>query len=322
MSEQPDGNAVIEIAKLARAGSLLPVPKSFELDLSKSGRAPMAKEVTVAVRQTAQGEEFVDLSRLIEPWLQRPSARKGTATAQTLVSFIDLVNRHKGPTSVLFGDLDWKKPSLQAVIDYHDPAAVRPAEALETELDPFARHMRHRIHYAFPLDDAWKAWVAADGKAFGQVDFAEFLEDRIADLASPTEAEKIQFERLFSTTIATPAQVVEMSRGLQVLETASVKNQIRLSSGEVQIEFATEHRTADGNLLLVPGLFMICVPVFAFGERMSLPVRLRYRRREEKIIWSFHLWQPEIYVTGAVQGAFGRAGNETGLPVFEGTPEA
>lgn len=318
MTTQIDGSAVLEIAELARAGGRDASEDLLAAIPLGSARAPIDEFVQVAVIHTSEGEKIVSLREHIEPLLQRPAARKGTAKAQTLQSFIALTNRHKGSTSALFGDLDWRKPSLQAVIDYHDPATVVTPQR---ELDPFARHMRHRIHYEFPLDEAWQAWVKADGKRFTQVDFAEFLEDRIADLASPTDAEKIDLERQFSTIVATPAQVIELSRGLQVHQGTKVKNQIRLQTGEAQIQFETEHRDASGNLLTVPGLFMIFLPIFVFGERVSLPVRLRYRLDGGEVVWQIKLYKPDVYVTGAVQSAFGRAAIETGLPVYEGAPE-
>lgn len=250
------------------------------------------------------------LKALFEEHRQYPSQKAGTATALTLQSFIDLTNRHKIANSAIFANSDWKKPGVQAVIDYHD-------------LDPhgLADNLRHRIAYEFPLSLPWQIWVGQNGKPMEQAEFASFIEDHIADLSSPTMAEAEDFERTFGTTVATPADLIQLSRGLQIYATTEVKNAVTLQSGEGSIVFVEEHRDAGGNKLTVPGIFILQVEPFFQGERIRMPVRLRYRKAGAAIVWSFHLYRPDVAVTDRVRADLGIIARDTALPVFEGFPE-
>ncbi len=197
------------------------------------------------------------------------------------------------------------------MIDYHEKAS-----------DGEADNLRHRIDYAFPASEEWKAWVKMNGEPMEQGEFAAFLEDRIADLSAPTEAEKIWLERDFGTTVATPAQLIQLSRGLQVNVDSVVKGVVNLATGEAQIAFEETHTDGDGKPLKVPGLFMLAIAPFFMGEKISLPVRLRYRKAGQKILWFYQMYRPDQFVTERVRDDLITVADRTELPTFEGSPEA
>lgn len=253
--------------------------------------------------------ELLDLHRHFEQWRTRPERRQGTAKALTLASFIDLVNYHKLDRTAVFADTNWLAPGFTAVIDYHDRPAGDPSFG------------RHRVAYQFPLSPEWDAWRKQDGERMSQADFAAFLEDRIADLASPTEAEVIALESDFQTKIATPAELMQLARGLQVNIEARVKNIVTLQSGEGQIAWEEAHRDAEGKPLRVPGLFMLSIAPFFMGEKVRVPVRLRYRAAGGTIVWAFQIYRADQFVTERVRDDLDTVAKETGLPVYEGSPE-
>lgn len=269
--------------------------------------------------------ELVDLSKLFEPWREHPRRKTGTATAQTLESFIALVNRHKTDDSAIFADTSWEKPSFQAVIDYHeqngitvDGAAAQPPENYVGT----PGHLRHRIAYAFPLSEEWQAWVKMDGEPMSQADFAAFIEEHIRELASPLDTEKVEIERDFMTAVATPADMMKLSRGLQVNVNSVAKAAVTLQTGEGQIAWSEEHNDADGKPLKVPGVFILNIAPFFMGDKARIPVRLRYRLNGGKVVWSFSIYRPDIHVTERVREDLDRVGRDTGLPTFEGAPES
>lgn len=248
---------------------------------------------------------------VLERYRIHPARKKGTATAQTFASFCELTNRHKTEDSAIFADMDWRKPSLTTVVDYH-----------QDESDGEADWLQHRIHYAYSLSDEWKAWMESDGKPMEQKDFAWFLEDRIPELSSPTAEEKVRYEQDFATTIATPSQVVELSRGLQVNVAAQVKAATTLQSGEGEIRFVEEHQGADGKPLKVPGIFILSIAPFFMGEKVRIPVRLRYRIAGGKTVWFYQVYRPDQFITEHVRQTLLEAADKTSLPTFEGKPEA
>lgn len=255
------------------------------------------------------GQRLVSVRDEIERYRLRPERRSGRAGMLTLDSFVALVNRHKDEHSAVFGDTDWRAPSLMAVIDYHETGGT-------------PRHMRHRIAYAFPLSEEWKAWREGDGQAMGQGEFAAFVEDRIAELTAPDPEERKEFEKLFQTKIAAPNELILLSRGLQVCVGQNVKNASTLQSGEAEIVFEETHHDAKGNRLVVPGLFMLSLPIFFGGERVRVPVRLRYRVKSGAIVWFFQMYRPDLAVTQRVRDDLAAVAEQTGLPVYEGAPEA
>lgn len=248
---------------------------------------------------------------LIEQYRLKPATKRGTARALTLASFIDLANRHKTAHSAVFADTDWRNPSFQAVIDYHEKESVGPAD-----------NLKHRIAYSFPASEEWKAWVAQNGEPMEQGEFAAFLEDRIADLTAPTDGERTWLERDFGTTVATPAQLIQLSRGLQVNVDSVVKNVVNLASGEAQVAFDETHTDGDGKPLKVPGLFMLAIAPFFMGEKISLPVRLRYRKKGQGLVWFYQMYRPDQFVTERVRDDLITVADQTALPTFEGSPEA
>lgn len=252
------------------------------------------------------------VKELLETYRTHPQRKSGTATVHTLDSFIDLVNRHKTASTAIFANSDWQKPSLTAVIDYH------------TIDSDEADNLKHRIGYTFPLSEEWRAWVALNGKPLSQSEFAEFIEDHISDLSTPDEAEELDFQKKFSFKVAFPTQLVELSRGLQVNADTRVKNVVNLQNGTAQIVFEEEHQTLDkqGNRIDVPGMFILSIPPFFGGETARIPVRLKYKKTPNGVVWFYQLYRPEFYVTEQVRRDLTRAAGDTDLPHFEGSPEA
>lgn len=268
---------------------------------------------SVPVGWDRKEQRLVSLRSEVEAWRLRPEHRTGTAKMQTLSAFIKLVNRHKGNNSAIFADMDWKAPAFTAVVDYHHDG--------ESDEKHLPQYLRHRIVYPFPLSDEWKKWIEMNGEPMDQGAFAAFIEDRIAEIAAPTDTEKDELETLFKTAIADPFEVITLSRGLKVAVDATVGKTVTLQSGETEMMFEEVHRDGGGQKLVIPGLFMIGLPVFFRGEKQRLPVRLRYRVANGKVIWLYQLWRPESYVTEAVEKALDAVHVDTALPCYEGAPE-
>jgi uncharacterized protein YfdQ (DUF2303 family) len=234
------------------------------------------------------------LAALFEPYRQFPARKTGQAAAQTFEAFINLTLRHQTAHSAIFANMDWRKPALTTIVDYHELADGHP------------NFGKHRVHYAFPLSEEWQKWVDSNGQKMNQVDFAYFLEDRITELVSPTDEERIQYERDFAVTIATPAQLVELSRGLQVNVESKVKASTTLQSGEGQIVWEETHTDGTGKPLKVPGIFMLNIAPFFMGDKVRIPVRLRYRPAGGKVAWYYEIYRPDQFITQHVPATFWR----------------
>ncbi len=253
--------------------------------------------------------EILSCDAILEKYRTAPKRRTGTAKVTTLSSFIDLINRHKDDHSVIFAKTDWPEPHLIAVIDYH-------------KVNGLPRFGQHKVSYAFPLTDELKTWMDGNGKLLDQQEFALFLEEHAAELAAPTDGERSEYERLFRERFATPAEVISLSRSLEIFVGAKIKRQERLQTGERTVLFEATHTNANGDAVDIPGIFMLSVPPFLDGDPIRIPARLRYRISGGEIKWGYQLYRPEYWLRTEVKNKMEEAAAATGLPAYEGAPEA
>jgi hypothetical protein len=175
-----------------------------------------------------------------------------------------------------------------------------------------------------------------------QSEFAAFIEDHLADIDMPepglvgniaeqatggdfgdkTPSEQLAaLAKLLGGEFATPARLVELSRGLAVYESATIAGNVNLSTGETAIQLQNKHGDAEGKPLKVPNLFLIAIPLWVNGALYRLAVRLRYRTTPAGIVWFYQLYRHERVFDFAFKQSAKRAAEETGLPVFYGKPE-
>ena len=272
-------------------------------------------KIPVGIRH-GHAPEVVSLASQFEAYRLYPQKRTGTAGVLTLQSFINLVNRHKDDDSAIFAQTAMPSPSLTAVIDYHLRADVDDAN-----VEALARFGKHRIHYEFPLTEEFKVWTKLDGKPMEQVDFAAFLEEHAAELAAPLDGERSEYEPLFKERFATPAELIDLSRNLEIFVASRVKRAERLQTGERVVEFVSEHNNAKGEKVEIPGIFMVSVRAFVDGDPVRIPARLRYRMGAGTIHWFYQLYRADYWMRCQVQEDLRTAGEATGLPTYEGSPE-
>lgn len=257
-----------------------------------------------------EGKTVESIMPLLDEFRTQPARTKGVATIADLESFLAHAKRFAAPEdSVIFADPRRDAPCLTAVYDYSGMTSPR--------------FHGHRAVYRCPLSDAWKAWAARDGKPMSQVDFAAFLEERIADAVLPPKGDE-QFDafvELVGARIATPHQLLELSRGLTVRAEHQVKQAVTLASGEGVVHFAEQHTDEKGQPLRIPNFFLITIPVFHAGDAFRIPVRLRYRLQQGQLTWSYQLYRADLTFDAAFQDVVEKA-KASGLPVYAGAPEA
>jgi uncharacterized protein YfdQ (DUF2303 family) len=296
-------NSVKEIADLVREGAGGRVLHVTAPDYD-------GPAVPLIVRPTGNGTIAVESAkRLLDEYRPAPERRRGTAKAFTLASFIALANRHKDADSALFAVLGGDRSSLTAVFDYHT-------------VEHAPRFCQHRAVYQFPLSDEWKLWTIGNGVTMTQGNFSAFIEDHIAELAAPSDGEIAEYEPTFKTKIALPSDMMTLSRGMAVSVEGKASEARVLQSGEVQVSYEEVHKDGRGEKLLVPGLFVVSIPLFVGGADVRLLTRLRYRVNGGKISWLYQLYRPELVMREVMSLAAEKAAEDTGLPMYEVEPEA
>jgi hypothetical protein len=255
-----------------------------------------------------KAQRIVPVLEEIEAARQQPKDIRGTAKAETLEAFIALTRRHLNSQSAIFASTQWPKPSLTAVIDYHEGTLPErdPGEMIAEDHVP--RWGDHRIRYEFPVTEEFTAWINGNKKPMEQADFAAFLEEHAAELAAPFDGEVSEYELLFKESFATPADLIALSRSLEVHVGAKVKRAERLQTGERTVEFVEEHLNNKGEKVDIPGIFMVSVPAFIDGDPVRIPARLRYRISGGGIVWFYQLYRWEFWLRIAVKADLREAG--------------
>lgn len=265
-------------------------------------------------------KKLVDEHRAIEDiYRDKPERRTGTAVFSDLSSFVAHTNRFADDDSALFanpgGDESSlnRSPTLMSVLDYHKAGATS---------DP--RFGKHRGQYVFPLSEEWKAWVSKNEKLMTIGEFAQFLEDRLLDIVEPKHAMQNakDFSAKVGAELAASLELLRVSRSLTVYDHQKCTNAVNPSTGEVQFTFESEHTNQKGGKLNVPTAFLIGIPLFrSSSDLYQIPARLRYRKTEHVVQFFYSLYKPARIFDAAFKDACDRAAEETGKPLFLGTPE-
>lgn len=298
--ERPSGDAAAIIEACERFA------KGDAVDLDEVG------DLVVAL---PEGMKLHDLRPFREARRTAPERRTGTARVTTLESFVALARRFADPHSAIFAVDDRNAPRLITVLDYHEQTAAGAP-----------RFGTHRIEYAFPLSEEWRAWTRfAARDSISQTDLATFLEEHIVDVRAPESIgeETAALGKQLGITYAGPDALMALSRGLSVRVDQKVVQAVNLSTGEATLGFEETHRERDGSgPLKVPGGFVIAIPVFRGGGRYAISARLRYRVREGAVTWRVALHRVDAVFDDAFTRACGEAMAGADLPLFYGQPES
>ncbi len=271
----------------------------------------------VLLMQLQDGQRVESLKPFIDQFRENPERAIGTAKLADEAGFVAHVNRQKAAHSVVFACDDMNRPSLLAVYDYHGPQTAGR--------DGQPRHGGHRANYEIARTEEWLAWHFQEAKGYvSAAEFAEFVEDRIADVVSdPTQSPALlQLRELIGGEYASASKLMQLSRGIAINVNETLRSATSLSSGEISVVYEAKHSDPLGGTLLVPSLFAIGVPIFKNGDRYQIAVRLRYRTSGGKVTWAIDLYRADAAWDSAFAELIERVRVATELPVLLGSPEA
>lgn len=263
-----------------------------------------------------EGQELHSVQRMLNDYLTKPKRLTGHSQHETLDSFIEHVNAFKiEDRTVIFATHE--NGRLCAVYNYHTKD--------ETSFND------HRAQYQMVASKEWKNWMDKDGRGMSQSEFAAFIEDNALDLiVPPTDGAKdadkaiMGLAKTLNTKYASPSQMMELARGIKIHESASGAAAYDMQTGDTTIEYASISKasTKDGNKLAVPGMFLLGIPVVMNGDAYRIPVRLRYRMDNGRVVWFYQIYKPEKYLKDAFDDICVNAQKEAEVPLYHGSPEA
>lgn len=233
--------------------------------------------------------EVIDLER----YLPAPRRERGSVRLQTVDDFVRYVQRHDDPAAT----------TVWVDIDAHLVVAV-----LNDHTQEDAQWGDHRATLQLKPTDEWTHWTSRDGKLLAQEDFAEHIEDGLAEIVSPDGA-----------------TMLEVAQSIQGTTKAEFKAAHRLSNGTIGVQYVEEQTAAAGakGEIEIPERFELAIAPFLGEEPYRVRARLRYRIRSGDLAIGYRLDRPNDVVRDAIDHIANRLhGQFEGERVFIGVPRS
>lgn len=221
--------------------------------------------------------------------LTAPRRVSGRSTVYDIDSLKVLWDKHSRPHSEVFGDPD--RHVITAVLNADEGTGAD------------AGFRDHTIDLVCKETTMWKAWLALDGQLLEQQVFAEFIEERVTDVAEPSGAEMLELAQSFEATTS-----------------AQFKSSTILSSGQrgLQFEETIAAKAGQTGQLQIPKEFAVALQPFEGGDRYRVSARFRFRIRNGHLSLGYKLDRPEDVIRGAFEDACRNASEATGAQILIG----
>jgi len=260
---------------------------------SMTAKAMRPEPITASSKQdinlTVINGQVIDL----KPYLpERPIRKRAAVTLTNVGSFVEYLNAHKRPSTAMFFDSD--ALTCSAIIDYHNPGA-----------DGEPEFCQHSAVLRLKETDAWKLWKANNCKAMGQVEFALFIENMMADITNPMAAD-----------------ILEMSKGLEATGEMRFKSSVVLEDGNRSFVYENNISAKAPGKIDIPKAFELSIAPFLGADRSNITARFIYRLDNGALRLSYQLIRPEEFILAATESAVHLIKQETALPVYIGTAPA
>lgn len=164
----------------------------------------------------------------------------------------------------------------------------------------------HRASFKAEYTPEFELWLHHNGHecAMVQVQFAEFLEENIADIAEGG------------------SDLLTMATTLQAKTEIDFKSARRLDNGQNQLTYVENiSATAGANgAMVIPPRFDLAVRIFKNGARYKIGARLKYRLRDGHVKFWYELERPLIAIEDAFAGYVDTVREKSGYTVLIGKP--
>lgn len=237
----------------------------------------------------------IDLeNELLEAHPKRPRALVVLHETQ---SFIDYLQRFKrAESSIIFGIATEEGYQFRAIIDFHNAQANESGRANWGE---------HVCRLEMRTTPEWKRWLAANGKAMTQEQFAEFVEENAPDILVPDAA-----------------LLLDMVEFLQGKRTVTFKSAKNLRNGTTELVYSEQIDEGAGrreDAARFPHAMVLKLFPFVGASGVEVNARLRFRVGENgRVTFSYLLDRPFKIIEGAFVAACSEIETATQIPVMLG----
>lgn len=248
------------------------------------------------------GGDIKVIDRDLDKFRARPRRKTGDVAIHDADSFANYLAKHGLPETEIYADIPAGR--LTAIVNAHqdaDPAGDA------TDADRGAGWADHRLTLALQQTPAWRAWAGHDRKMLGQVDFAEHIEERLADIVTPPGADMLELAQTFQ---ATRSVAFESSK--------------RLSNGLTQIGYRENEDATAGKKgqLSIPERFELALRPYEGTDPYKVTARLRYRLVDQQLRLGYLLDRPDEILRSAFLDIVTDVAHRTERTILNGTAPA
>lgn len=236
----------------------------------------------------SEEEKHVDISNTLQALEDAKRRKEGTKHLLDIHSFIQYVN-------------DQAKEDTGYI--YVDPDAMTITAVFDDDKAENSGWQKHQAVYRPATTPEFNDWNRNNCKAFSQIEFGEFVESHIADIAEPT-----------GTTL------LNVALTLQAKTDVNFSSGKRLDNGQAQLVYQ-ENITATAGVngdIQIPTSFKLGLRIFKNATGYNIPARLKYRLTSGTVRFIYELDRPEVYIEDAFKDFAALLVEKTGYTVLLG----
>lgn len=225
-----------------------------------------------------------------------PARKKGTIRLDEEISFIEYINRHKlTDLTTIYCQADYRKSEVDFDCVINDHEGFRDGQQWRD----------HRALYKPVFSEEWKRWSGGNKLLHSQVEFAQFVEENLDDIAAVEG-------------MPSGADLYKMAVSFEANQDKRFKSSIRLQSGGVQLNFIEDDDAQTLEQMKMFEKIAIGIPVFWNGDAYQITARLRYRVTQGVLKFWYELIRPDRVIEDATKTMIQKIKSETGVPLYFG----
>jgi len=239
------------------------------------------------------GFQHVNVTDAVEKAQPQPLRKRGTVTVKDVASLLAyMADQHlQGATTTAYV--------------YADPDARTITSVFNDQRAGAAGWRDFRANFKAEYTPEFQRWLQNNGteRAKNQTDFAEFIEDNLADIQEPFAQ-----------------QLLEVATTIQATSGIDFKSAKRLQDGQTQLTYTEtiDARAGANGAVSIPKEFTLGLRIFKNGEGYKLKARLKYRLHGGGVKFWYELDRPERAVEDAFMGYVEQVREKSGYAVLLG----
>lgn len=238
------------------------------------------------------GYKLENISKAVEEMQPTPRRKRAVVTLKSLQSLIDYCKAQDEADGAAEQAFIYADPDTRIITAvFNDNGATEPG------------WRDHRATFKAEYTPEFARWIEKNKLQFGQTEFAEFIEDNMADITEPAAV-----------------AMLEMATTIQAKTDINFSSAKRLQNGQVQLAYTEtiDARAGANGAMEIPKEFTIGVRLFKNGDGYKLRARLKYRLNSGNVKFWYELDRPERAIEDAFAGYIQKLVDTSGYRVLIG----